>query len=62
MKMTFQTLQKDKNNRDEKLNEGLKKALRSIWLRGLVSNQRPSAYTLPTIFIMEWTILSTCIG
>lgn len=45
MKMTFQTLQNDKNNRDEKLNEGLKKALRSIWLRGLVSNQRPSAYT-----------------
>ena len=41
--MTFQTLQNDKNNRDEKLNEGLKKALRSIWLRGLDSNQRPYA-------------------
>ena len=41
--MTFQTLQKDKNNRYENLNNGLKKALRSIWLRGLDSNQRPNA-------------------
>ena len=38
--MTFQTLQKDKNNRYENLNKGLKKALRSIWLRGLDSNQK----------------------
>ncbi len=27
-----------------------------IWLRGLDSNQRPSGYTLPTIFIVVWTI------
>ena len=30
--MSFQTLSKNQNNRDEKLNEELKKALRSIWL------------------------------
>ena len=43
--MTFQTLQKDEYNRDEKLNDDLIKALRSIWLRGLDSNQRPNGYT-----------------
>ena len=40
--MTFQTLQKDKNNRYENLNKGLKKALRSIWLRRPDSNRQPS--------------------
>jgi hypothetical protein len=29
------------------------------WLRELDSNQRPSGYTFPIIFIMAWTISSS---
>ncbi len=37
--MTDITTKKDQNNRGE---DRLKRQLRSIWLRGLDSNQRPS--------------------
>ncbi len=40
-------------------NMGLSEPCRSVWLRGLDSNQRPSGYTYPITFIMAWTISSS---
>ena len=40
--MTFQTLEKDENNRDKNDNSELKNALRSIWQGRQVSNPRPT--------------------
>ena len=51
--MNNQTNENDPNNRGRDV---LDEQLRSIWLRGLDSNQRPSGYTLPHIFIWAWTI------
>ena len=56
--MRNQTTKKAPFNRG---NEETNNALRSIWLRGLDSNQRPSGYTLPEIFISVWTISSSII-
>ena len=40
--MSNQTLQNDENNRGENKKNKPQNELRSIWLRGLDSNQRPS--------------------
>lgn len=54
--MSNQTIKKDPNNKGR---SELERALRSIWLRGLDSNQRPSGYTLFITFVMMWTISSS---
>jgi hypothetical protein len=40
--MGDQTFKNDKNNRGKKTKKELEMLLRSVWLRGLDSNQRPS--------------------
>jgi hypothetical protein len=39
--MSDQTFKNNKNNRGKKAKKELEKLLRTIWLRGLDSNQRP---------------------
>ncbi len=47
--MGDQTLQNNKNNRGKNNKKELLLKLRTIWLRGLDSNQRPSGYTLSVL-------------